>query len=389
MAKADFDKLLGQLTSVYGTTTVVRASDSAVLAKTGRVETGILALDIILGGGVPVDRMLVMKGEYSTGKTALALKMTAAFQRRCRNCGRAMVEWDEINMAGKPVICCTKPEPSRIVWADAEHCWDNGWATLLGVDTKNIYVVRAESAEQTIDVCDAMIRSGEVDLLVVDSVAALTPSVEIEESVEKQQMGVHARLMNKAMRKWTSASQKDSLSRKFGCTIILINQMRQKIGVIYGSPKTSPGGKGIEFQASVVLEMKNGKHFEYKGMPAGLEMGATAVKNKTAPPHRSAELNLAFVDHNGRVAGSTDVARQVFRFARFWGLIVEKGSWYTLAKDVQFQGEEKAVEFLSSPQGALVYKMLRRMVLEKETVWLSGDKQATATLLQGGTKAKE
>lgn len=270
-------------------------------------------------------------------------------------------------------ICCANPEPSRVVWFDAEGSWTNDWSARMGIDTETAYVIRAEYAEQGIDVADAVIRSGECDLLVVDSVAALTPSVEIEESAEKWQMGVHARLMNKAMRKWTSATHAGGFSTFNSCSIILINQIRHKIGVIYGSPETSPGGKGIDFHASVIAKIKRTSYItaEGKDTPEGVNMEAHFIKNKTAPPLRTASMSIAFRDQSPtRLAGSSNLAEQVIALAVYHGLAKLDGSWYSLAQGVKAQGAAKASALLRSPEHAKLMTMLQNAVRNRELAWL-------------------
>jgi len=369
----ELDKLLASVNKRYGSLTITKAADAKLLSRVQRVPTGIFGFDVATGGGIPVGRMTTLLGEYSSGKTALALKSAAAFQRHCRNCGRAMFDWDELTMTKTPKRCCKNAEPCRVVWFDAEGCWENDWAERLGVDVDNVYVIRTAFAEQGIDVADAVIRSGECDLLVVDSVAALTPSVEIEESAEKWQMGVHARLMNKAMRKWTSATNAGGLGAGSGqCSVILINQIRMKIGVMYGSPETSPGGKGVGFHSSMIIKVKKRGYLQSKDeMTVGLKMEIAVTKNKTAPPNRSAGFTLVFTDAYApaRVAGSTNVARQVLDLAVFWKLVRQSGAWYEMAKGIKAQGANEAANMLMASENRKLLEMLTNKVMERETGW--------------------
>ncbi len=378
----ELDKLLGEINKRYGAHSIVKASENKTLAAVQRVRTGIFGLDVALGGGVPVGGITILKGEYSSGKSVLALRIASAYQRHCRNCGREMFDWDETTQTGKMKKCCKDAAPMRVVWFDAEGCWSNSWAQRLGVDTDNCYVIRTEFAEQGIDVADAIIRSGECDLLVVDSVAALTPSVEIEQSSEKWQMGVAARLMNKAMRKWVSAQNAGSLGRATTCSVLLINQIRMKIGVIYGSPETSPGGKGLEFAASVIGKVKKDGFMEDDaGRAVGHWMQVAFVKNKTAPPNRTCKFSLAFVDSpygegDSRKPGASNIGHQILGLAEFWKLVKRSGSWYELAKGHRCQGAEAAAKWLEQPENKAVLDMLRDKIWEKEVGWLDGGEYA-------------
>jgi len=371
----DFEDLLTDINKRYdGVAVISKASDSDELQRPDFIRTGILALDTALGGGVPVGRILYIRGEYSSGKTLLSLKCAAAYQRHCRNCCKPMYDWDEIRMKKTHKKCCKDPEGSRVVWMDAEKSWDSKWAARQGVDPKKLYVMRTEFAEQSIDVADDLIRSGQVDLLVVDSVAHLTPSIEIIESAEKMQMAAQAKLMNKAMRVWGSAMSHDSVKsgRMMGCSIILINQIRHRIGVFYGSPETSPGGRGMDFAADIKLKVKKKGYLKNKmGMTIGQNIEIVAEKNKLAPPMRTNEFDIAFVSDkaSGRVAGSTNYEMQVLRLANYWGLVQLAGSWYTLAKGIRHQGEKKAADWLASDAGEPVLKMLDKEIWKRERAW--------------------
>lgn len=363
--------LLKQINKRYGDACMVQASTSETLAKKNRIPTGILSFDIGLGGGVPTGSIITLRGEYSSGKSALSHRIGAAFQRHCRNCGNPMIAWEESIQDGAEVQCCDNPESMRVVWFDAEGSFQNDWATRLGMSMDNTYVIRTEFAEQGIDVADLAIRSGECDLLVVDSVAALTPSVEIEESAEKWQMGTQARLMNKAMRKWVSAQNSDSLKTAIRPTILLINQIRMKIGVIYGSPETSPGGKGIEFASSVICKVKRKGYLEDTngGVPYGQSMEILFQKNKTAPPNRSVLFDLHFRENGNYFAGSTNIAEQLIYFAEHWGLVERKGSWFEIG-DKKVQGAKGASQLLIEDQE--LFGRLYDEVWNREIGWIQG-----------------
>ena len=365
-----FEDLLKQINKRYGANTVVTASESDALMSTPRIKTGIPAFDWAIGGGVPTGSLLTLLGEFSSGKSILALQIAGAFGRMCRNCGKPLIEIDLATREEKRVPCCKNPQRMNTAWFDAEGSFTNQWSRSQGVSLDNTHVIRTEFAEQGIDVADALIRSGECDLLVVDSVAQLTPSVEIEESSEKWQMGTHARLMNKAMRKWGSAQNAGSLSRKFSPTIILINQIRHKIGVIYGSPETSPGGKGIGFSSDVIIRCKRKQWLEDDmKRPIGHEMEVVFKKNKTAPPNRTAGFTFYFNGHPDKPSGSSNASEQIVKQAEFWGLIKRTGAWYQLAKDIKVQGSAGAAQKLDE------MPKLRNMLLEritaKENAWVN------------------
>ena len=367
-----FDDLLKNINKRYGGDCLVKASESTKLQKRKRVETGILSFDIALGGGVPFGSIMTLKGEYSSGKSALAHRISAAYQRQCRNCESPMVDWQEHIQDGAHIQCCKNPERMRVIWFDAEGSYQNDWATKLGMFPSHTYVMRTEYAEQGVDVADMSIRSGECDILVIDSVAHLTPSVEIEESTEKWQMGSMAKLMNKAMRKFLSAQHAVELEGKRPPTIILINQIRHKIGVVYGSPETSPGGKGIDFTSHIICKVKRKGYVEETkgGVPLGQNIEVLVQKNKTAPPQRTAIFSLFFKDTENYLCGASNIAEQLIHFAEYWGLIEKKGSWYIFDEDRRFQGAKNAGNALLNDDTLLAE--LKEKVLQKEVGWLSG-----------------
>lgn len=369
MADSSFDDLLKQINKRYGGNTVVLAEDSPNLSRRNRVKTDIPAFDWAIGGGIPTGSITTLLGEFSSGKSILALQIAAAFNRVCRNCGKALKTRDPITTQITRKTCCANPEPMKTVWFDAEGSFQNGWAEQQGVDLGSTYVLRSEFAEQGIDVADAVLRSGQCDLLVVDSVAQLTPSVEIEESSEKWQMGTHARLMNKAMRKWVSAQNAGSLARAYSPTIILINQIRHKIGVIYGSPETSPGGKGLEFAASVIVRCKRKSWIEDDAKrPIGHEMEVAFKKNKTAPPNRTAGFKF-FFKGSDYAAGATNYSEQLVHQAEFWGIVKRTGAWYQLAKDIKAQGSVQAA--LKLDENPKLREAILDAINKKELAWIN------------------
>lgn len=363
--------LLKTVNKRYGDSCMVQASSSEKLSTRKRIETGITAFDVAIGGGVPMGTIITLKGEFSSGKSALTHRIGAAFQRHCRNCGQPMQTWLEQFQDGAEIACCDDPAPMRVVWFDAEGSYQTDWASRLGMSNDHTYVIRTEFAEQGIDVADMAIRSGECDLLVVDSVAALTPSAEIEESSEKWQVGLQARLMNKAMRKWVSAQNAVAMTRVVPPTIILINQIRLKVGVVYGSPETSPGGKGIDFASSVICKVKRKGFIEPKdgGAPLGQDMEVTFQKNKTAPPNRSCLFSLHFRDTGLYAPGSSNVGEQMLALGEYWGYIQKSGSWYIIEGE-KVQGAKAASELLLGNEA--LFEEIKRKVWSHEVNWLNG-----------------
>lgn len=365
----ELDAILAQINKDYGEGTIMQASKAKTLLV-DRVPTGTLSLDLALGGGIPRGRMTMFKGEYSAGKTANAMKAAVQFQHHCRYCGTAMGQY-AVGSGWQDKSCaCGKLEPMRVVWLDAEHSFDSDWARRWGIDTELLYVIQTEYMEQGIDVSDKCIRSGGCDLLVVDSVAAMTPSVEVEESAEKWQMGVAARLMNKAMRKWTSGMNSGGLMSQTKTTVILINQMRIQLGGYHPVP-TSPGGKGLDFFQSVEVRLKKSEWKEEEGTkrPIGLETEFVVVKNKTAPPMRTGRYMMYFVDRpeEGYKVGDTDNDIQIVRAAAFWDLIKKGGAWFTW-EDKKYQGEPAIAAALRKDPVTLL--RLEQLVRDRELAWI-------------------
>jgi len=337
------DKLVGEINKRYGGGTLLKASEAKSLVV-DRLPSGVFDFDMKTGGGFPRGRITQLKGEFSTGKTALCLLAAAQAQRHCRLCGGRFEFIDMLGEVHEEKCKCGKKVPMRVVWLDAEHAFEASWAAKWGVDPASIYVIQAEYAEQAIDVVDACIRSGECDLLIVDSVAALTPSIEVEESAEKQQMGVFARLMNKALRKWTSAMNAQGLLAETKCTVILINQLRLSIGG-YKPSLTSPGGKGLDFFASVDVRLKKVGEIMTEGSdrPVGIDLEFVVKKNKTAPLMPGGKFKLFFVSEAGSYrVGDSDNDEQVLRAGAYWKLIPRNGSWYTFPDGNKVNSAAKA-----------------------------------------------
>ena len=362
------DAVLSEINKRYGKGTILSASEAKTLSV-NRLPSGIFDFDMKLGGGFPRGRITTVKGEFSTGKSAVCMKTAAQAQRHCRYCGKAFQYVDLLGEVHEFECKCGKKDPMRVVWLDAEHSFDTGWAARWGVNIDDIYVIQSEYAEQAIDVADACIRSKECDLLIVDSVAALTPSIEIRESAENQQMGVMARLLNKAMRKWTSATNSYGMLGETACTILLINQMRVNLGG-YRPGVTSPGGKGIDFFQSVEVRFKKTGDILDAGTdrPVGIQIEYVIKKNKTAPLMPGGQFNLYFVgDKNGYQVGDTDNDAQVLRLAGYWHLIEKTGAWYTFPDGTRAQGDAKAA--LAIKQNPELLRNLEDRIRERELSW--------------------
>lgn len=355
------DKLaaaLAQINKTYGKETIMRASEAKAL-QLQRVPFSIPSLDLGSGGGVPRGRIIMLKGEESTGKSLVAMKALVQFQRRCRFCG---MEREVFNMFTGEVedgpCTCDNTAPMQCIWLDVEGAWDNAWGLKQGVDLSNLHVIRPSYTEQGVDVTDLVIRSRECDLVVVDSVAAMAPSIETTESAENQQIGVQARLVNKAMRKWTSGMNSCGMMVHAGNpAVIMINQVRVKIGVTFGSNETTPGGKGQNFHSSIIFRMasrgllkvetgrdlKKGDKTEKEVLVVGKSMAFDTSKNKTAAPHRSGVFDFYFSDvpELGFRAGDIDMGEQWFALGMKYGLITQKGAWYSVGEERIGQGKDK------------------------------------------------
>lgn len=381
-AKADKEDKTPKLEDVvkginkkYGPGTVLRASDAEGLVL-DRVTTNVFDLDLALGGGLPRGRISVFKGEWSTGKSAIALKLAASFQRHCRKCGTPFAvyriggTWDDIDCK------CGKRDPMKVIWADIESIFDNTWATKWQVLCDQLYVIQPSYGEQMVDVIDACIRSQDCDLVVVDSIAAISSQDEIEKSAEEFTMGSVPRLMGKAMRKWTSGMNAGGLLGQSKVSVVLINQYRMKIGG-YGNPITSPGGKAIDFFQSVEARMKRASWITdpSTGRSVALEAEVEMAKNKTAPAMSGARYRLYFVNDTdeGYVIGDTDTDRQIIRRAVFWGLLEKSGSWFNWEGE-KFQGEDAvALQLRKHPQ---FLDLLANNIKARELAWMdSGNKE--------------
>ncbi len=297
--------VLNQIERNFGKGSIMRLGDAAQM-KVETIPTGAHTLDIALGGGLPKGRVIEIYGPESSGKTTLALHALAEAQK-----------------AG-----------GVAAFVDAEHALDPTYAEALGVDIENLLVSQPDTGEAALEIVDQLVRSAAVDIVVVDSVAALTPRAEIEGEMGDTQVGLQARLMSKALRKIAGNIGKS------GCTVVFLNQLRQKIGVTYGSPETTTGGNALKFYCSVRLDirriqtLKKGSEGEY-----GIRAKVKVAKNKVAPPFRIAEFDIIFGSGISQLGCLVDIAEQT-------DVINRKGAWYSYNGDNIAQGRDNTIKYL-------------------------------------------
>jgi recombination protein RecA len=296
---------LAQIDKQYGKGSVMRLGDEA-RAPIKVIPTGSVALDVALGiGGLPRGRVIEIYGPESSGKTTVALHAVANAQR-----------------AG-----------GIAAFVDAEHALDPEYAKALGVDTDALLVSQPDTGEQALEIADMLIRSGALDILVIDSVAALVPRAEIEGEMGDSHVGLQARLMSQALRKMTGAMSNT------GTTAIFINQLREKIGVMFGSPETTTGGKALKFYASIRLDVRRIETLKDGGEPVGNRTRVKVVKNKVAPPFKQAEFDILYGFGISREGSLIDMGVEQ-------GILRKSGAWYTYEGDQLGQGKENARKFL-------------------------------------------
>ena len=315
MAKEDklkaLDAALGQIEKQFGKGSVMKLGDSGKNMNVQTVPTGSLSLDIALGlGGVPRGRIIEIYGPESSGKTTVALHMVAEVQKRG-------------GIAG---------------FVDAEHALDPAYAKNIGVDIDELYISQPDNGEQALEITETMVRSGAMDIIIVDSVAALVPKAEIEGDMGDSHMGLQARLMSQALRKLTGVVSKSN------CIVIFINQLREKIGVMFGNPETTTGGRALKFYASVRMDVRRTETIKQGGEVIGNRTRVKVVKNKVAPPFKEAEFDIMFGEGISKEGDILDLASEL-------GIVNKSGAWYAYNGDKIGQGRENAKTYLKeNPQ---------------------------------------
>jgi protein RecA len=302
--KKALESAMAQIERTFGTGSIMRLGDSATL-NIEAISTGSLSLDLALGiGGVPKGRIIEIYGPESSGKTTLALHILASAQK-----------------AG-----------GIAAFIDAEHALDPVYARNLGVNTDELLISQPDTGEQALEITDALVRSGAVDAIVIDSVAALVPKSEIEAEMGDSVVGLQARLMSQALRKLAGSISKTN------CIVIFINQLREKIGVMYGNPETTTGGRALKFYSSVRLEVRRVETLSVGGTKVGNHTRVKVMKNKVAPPFREAEFDIIYGEGISRTSELVDTGLKL-------GLIEKGGSWFTY-RDQRLQGKDSMKDYL-------------------------------------------
>ncbi len=290
----------------FGKGSVMKLGDASANINVEAIPTGSISLDVALGvGGIPRGRIIEIYGPESSGKTTVALHMIAETQKRS-------------GIAG---------------FIDAEHALDPQYAKKIGVDIDNLYISQPDHGEQALEIAETMIRSGALDIVIIDSVAALVPKAEIDGDMDDLQVGLHARLMSKAMRKLTGVIDKSN------CVVVFINQLREKVGVMFGNPETTTGGRALKFYASVRMDVRRVEAIKQNGEIVGNHTRVKVVKNKVAPPFREAEFDIMFGQGISREGDVLDLGVKV-------GAVAKSGSWYSYEGEKIGQGRENAKIFL-------------------------------------------
>jgi len=290
----------------FGKGSIMKLGDSVANMNVRSIPTGSISLDVALGvGGVPRGRIIEIYGPESSGKTTVALHMIAEAQKRD-------------GIAG---------------FIDAEHALDPQYAQKIGVDIDNLYISQPDNGEQALEIAETMIRSGALDIVIVDSVAALVPKAEIDGDMDDQQVGLHARLMSKAMRKLTGVISSSN------CVVVFINQLREKVGIMFGNPEVTTGGRALKFYSSVRMDVRRVEAIKQAGEIIGNHTRIKIVKNKVAPPFKEAEFDIMFGEGISCEGDLVDLAVKV-------DVIRKSGAWYSYLGEKIGQGRENAKKYL-------------------------------------------
>ena len=319
--------VLNQIERSFGKGAIMRLGDATQM-RVETISTGALTLDLALGGGLPKGRVIEIYGPESSGKTTVALHAIAEVQK----------------------------QDGIAAFVDAEHALDPTYAAALGVDIENLLVSQPDTGESALEIVDQLVRSAAVDIVVIDSVAALVPRAEIEGDMGDTHVGLQARLMSQALRKITGNIGKS------GCTVIFINQLRQKIGITYGSPETTTGGNALKFYASVRLDIRRIQTLKKGTEEFGNRVKVKVAKNKVAPPFRVAEFDIIFGKGVSTLGCLVDLAEET-------GVIIRKGAWYSYNGENISQGRDNAIKYLEEkPEFVQQIKELVRQKLDMGAV---------------------
>jgi len=408
------DELIKEFNKKFKGRVIGRASTDRSLTDQKWLGTGIFAVDYATGGGVPIGRITGFYGRKSCGKTLLALRTIAASQHYCRKCQEPMVEQpkklyrclgcgfkgedegglcpdckETVDKDGKPIEnplvdagdhayeCpnCKTYDPMETLYLDAEGTWDNRWAAANGVNCHYVFIASVECAEQAGDIADQMLRCGECDLMVIDTLAHLTPTIEIEETLEKNQMGVQARVTNKILRKIVSALQ-HAKDRK--PTVIVLNQVRIKIGMMYGDPETKPGGVGQDFVTSVDLKLWSGKYEKDKaGNTLNVVLNFRVEKNKCGVAKQNGNFRLwlrsvTTEDNKVHRTGDTEEREVVLGYAFKQGMFGESPKWNYGGE--KFKNQDEIIQFVvGNPP---VMEQIRRRLMATLLGTIASDEEA-------------
>ena len=286
--QAALDKMMEDINGHYGKGSVMKLGENTKNMKIETFSTGSISLDIALGGGFPKGRIIELYGPESSGKSTLSLHAVKSVQQNGGACG----------------------------YIDAEHAFDPEYAENIGIDIENLYISQPDCGEQALSIAEIMARSGAINLIVIDSVAALTPKAEIEGDMGDAHVGLQARMMNQALRKLTAVADKNN------CTIIFINQLREKVGVMFGNPEVTPGGRGLKFYSSVRLDVRRIEGMKQDGVVVANKTRVKVVKNKIAPPFKEAVFEIVFGKGISFTGDLVDTAAER-------GLVQKSGAWYS------------------------------------------------------------